>query len=463
MAMSVALNLERVRKLAREEGLTEVYFNEDSRVVSFVKQYVNGEDSARINVYWTTGTVGTCLNHPRQGRTQLFRRNMDLKSLAQIFRNPRIHTGEGYHRREHLLSNSNKRQRTSQGYQIANFSFSVGDRAHVIGYDDCTLRSGILTSGAYAGKVLVEYDGGQTYHVSPDQLTEGLPRIVDEVTDAKAQLKRLLEQVQLLQSEIKVVGDILEDFERKRREKAEAEAAEKARQEEEKRLEMERQEEEKRLEMERQKEVERASRGSRMIFAHENAQSIQSNFNKTVTCISCGGKATIMLYENERPSWTAGIPSLLYKKLNGRQKSLPNPDYVAIGSQDRYYVRFSDGSAQWVGCDQMTKELKEEKRRVKTVAFGEFWDSYFIVFDDGWWSYMNIPAALVKLITSRNKRDDLTCVSLGPKGEYYMRARNGRAWWGNLESNNMASISKVKDCVQFMDFGDGDNFLCRHT
>ena len=88
MAMSVALNLERVRKLAREEGLTEVYFNEDSCVVSFVKQDVNGEDSARINVYWTIGTVGTCLNHPRQGRTQLFCRNMDLESLAQIFRNP---------------------------------------------------------------------------------------------------------------------------------------------------------------------------------------------------------------------------------------------------------------------------------------------------------------------------------------------------------------------------------------
>ena len=48
------------------------------------------------NVYYTTGTVATCLNHPRQGKTQLFRRNMTLPDLKSIFQNPRVHSGVGY-------------------------------------------------------------------------------------------------------------------------------------------------------------------------------------------------------------------------------------------------------------------------------------------------------------------------------------------------------------------------------
>ena len=53
----------------------------------------------RVNVYYTTGTVGTCVDHPKQSKTQLFRRNQTLAGLSDIFNNPRVHTGVGYHRR----------------------------------------------------------------------------------------------------------------------------------------------------------------------------------------------------------------------------------------------------------------------------------------------------------------------------------------------------------------------------
>ena len=49
-----------------------------------------------MSVYYTTGTIGTALNHPHQGKTQLFRRNLDGPSLAKLFANPREHTGVGY-------------------------------------------------------------------------------------------------------------------------------------------------------------------------------------------------------------------------------------------------------------------------------------------------------------------------------------------------------------------------------
>ena len=52
---------------------------------------------ARVNVYWTKMTVGTCINHPSKGKTQLFRRKVSLRQLEQIFNNPRLHTGKGYY------------------------------------------------------------------------------------------------------------------------------------------------------------------------------------------------------------------------------------------------------------------------------------------------------------------------------------------------------------------------------
>lgn len=60
----------------------------------------NGE---RINVYHTTMTVVTCLNHPLQGKKSLVRRDVNGKMLKAIFHNPRVHTGVGYHTKENYV------------------------------------------------------------------------------------------------------------------------------------------------------------------------------------------------------------------------------------------------------------------------------------------------------------------------------------------------------------------------
>jgi hypothetical protein len=84
-----------IRALAACHGYKEVQFNETSRVIAFTKSDPN---KTRINVYYTTGTVATCLHHPYSGKTQLFRREQTLKSLGELFANPRQHTGSGYYK-----------------------------------------------------------------------------------------------------------------------------------------------------------------------------------------------------------------------------------------------------------------------------------------------------------------------------------------------------------------------------
>lgn len=77
------------------EDLTEIAFTPASRLISF-KSF----GGTRINVYYTTRTVGTAIDHPFQGKTQLFRRNCSASELLEIFKNPRVHTGRGYKRRK---------------------------------------------------------------------------------------------------------------------------------------------------------------------------------------------------------------------------------------------------------------------------------------------------------------------------------------------------------------------------
>jgi hypothetical protein len=58
------LDLLVVRRTAVEEGYTETYFNDVSRVVSFSPRRCAGADctcgTVRVNVYYTTSTVRVC-------------------------------------------------------------------------------------------------------------------------------------------------------------------------------------------------------------------------------------------------------------------------------------------------------------------------------------------------------------------------------------------------------------------
>ena len=66
------------------------------------------KDGIRLNFWLSTGTVGSYLDHPRQGKTQLFRRQVSMSDASDIFRNPRQHTGKGYHTKNQ--QNNNVRQ-----------------------------------------------------------------------------------------------------------------------------------------------------------------------------------------------------------------------------------------------------------------------------------------------------------------------------------------------------------------
>lgn len=85
---------EKIDEIAQKHGYVCFDFQENIGMASY------SDGSTRINIYLTKMTVATCLNHPKQGPTQLFRKNVDLVMLNEIFEYPRKHTGKGYKKKK---------------------------------------------------------------------------------------------------------------------------------------------------------------------------------------------------------------------------------------------------------------------------------------------------------------------------------------------------------------------------
>jgi hypothetical protein len=234
-----------------------------------------------------------------------------------------------------------------------------------------------------------------------------------------------------------------------------------------------REEEEREAARERQRKHEakvaaRAMRGTRCQYSLVKADYVDENFNERVTCFATGDSgAHVLLYEDGDWMYTGNIPTLLLNKLKGRAQSHPKPVYVALGTQNRYYIKFDNGKSEWVGCEHMGEYLQKDATQVATVAFGDEWDSYFVVTKGGGYGYQSVPTGLTDKIAAREQSmsksgGDLRSVSLGPGGEWCLEALNNRMWWGGLSSEAYDELRSIKDRVTFMDFGDDDSYFLRY-
>ena len=213
---NAALSLDEVQRLARKVNCKLISVSQKSRVVSFLKQgECSKHGNIRINIYWTSGTVGICLDHPRQGRTQLFRRNVDMETLRKIFKNPSAHTGAGYY----------QKQKAPKVVKSSRWKLAIGERVHVRGYADATIMSGLQKYPNHVDpKIKVRFDNGQAFLVNLDQLLSPTGNTIADDNDcldleneAKMQLKRLDEELEQIQKEKLEIQQLLFRFKQDRK------------------------------------------------------------------------------------------------------------------------------------------------------------------------------------------------------------------------------------------------------
>jgi len=198
-----------------------------------------------------------------------------------------------------------------------------------------------------------------------------------------------------------------------------------------------------------------------------------------IAAIPTNGEGCIVLRENGAFNVVGHIPKILEEYLF--QDDAPFPEYIALGSNDRYFVKFDDGSYYFYGPNSLTRILNEKVTKIQkgkgknrgaknnvsiaSVAFGKELDDFFIVFTDGSWECDGeLHKGLDKLLNDRGNRADLLWVSLGPDNEFCVKARNGRVWWGGVSDEINEALFDITEGsetdVKYISFGvDGSYFL----
>lgn len=97
--MKLKITLKALDKIAHDHGWARIDHQENIGMASYEK--VTKDGPARINVYMTRMTVATIVNHPKDGRNQMFRKRVSQDLLKKIFANPRSHTPLGYRKKVH--------------------------------------------------------------------------------------------------------------------------------------------------------------------------------------------------------------------------------------------------------------------------------------------------------------------------------------------------------------------------
>jgi hypothetical protein len=193
--------------------------------------------------------------------------------------------------------------------------------------------------------------------------------------------------------------------------------------------------------------------------------------NKLVRHVALNGRAAMFLYGNGGVAYTPNIPKPLHQQLSQLRSSpmSSRPNYVSLATRDRYYCAFQNHTYAVKGPKSLEKELlavaeSHNKLPPQSVAFANTYDSYFVVFRDGSWSFngRSIPEGLKLKLHQRNDKDDLVCVNLGPGGEWFLKAENGRMWWGGVSKETEYAIAELLECGKeliTLDFGDEGSYF----
>lgn len=352
-----------IRACAERHRLRERYSNDRSMVVSFVKDMGGGE-TARVDVYYATGTIATALNHPTKGKTQSFRRGCGMGDVDRIFADPRDPVGPGGY----------KRRREHDG------AFS----------DNRAIRA----MGVYMREMA-------------EATTE------DEEVKLRGELRGLDAAMRELAKQRDALMDHLSAVEARSREGA--------------RLRMEGQLERHRELREQNLLARRGDRWIAVNALRRAAPGLtrRCDFDfETVKHVALFGADGWFLSRDGGGSQWEGAPEEI-QRIAAELREGDWIEYVATGPEGQWYARTGLGFARWGGerGHRFSEVCRDKRRRARRVAFGAN-QSWIVLFDDGRWESSGVCAGLTDFIYANGTEP--VEVSLGDDGaSYFVRMADG--------------------------------------
>lgn len=132
---------------------------------------------------------------------------------------------------------------------------------------------------------------------------------------------------------------------------------------------------------------------------------------------------------------------------------------ITLGTRGRYYAAFSNGKELWYGNKAMDEAIREKP--VKMVAFGEAFDSYFVLHEEqGSCSWWNIPEELEEYVDHGAAWVDY--IAMGPKqGQFFVSFLDNSWRAGGLNDTDMQFLTSIPGRVKEVTFSE-DGFIVRY-
>jgi len=477
----MVVSIDAVRDLAREENLIEIGWIEKNNVISFWKGV--GTNYTRINVWCTTGTVGTYMLHPRLGRTQFFRRNCTIDRIQGLMKNPRLHSGSGYYTVEKAVEILTKIEKPKEKDKRS--PQSTGSHSTYSSNKENS-DPGELDERCEAERQLRRIQKERT---SLDEEEKRARKVIDSIEKRQEDERFRLEEEQLKLEEAKriiseekarVVKQQAEEYER--RERRDTLLSQRRGRNESMGRSVERQRQDRRADrtedgMEEEELVPRNKiknrsqslattrrlRGTKYHFSLPESlcEDFEMGWSKSLVSVALGNSGFIQIEEPGKGWNFRNVPKGLEKRLTTRSAGQPPPKYTSLGAKGRYFVQYPNGKRQWSGPASLSTYLQGAKRSVRSVAFGKNYNTWFVVHSDGDYEWNGkIPYGLEQVLNAHDHK--LKCVSLGGNNEWYLEASTGEAWWNGISETMSDCVENIKDQITFMDFGDEWEWIVRY-
>jgi hypothetical protein len=212
----------------------------------------------------------------------------------------------------------------------------------------------------------------------------------------------------------------------------------------------------------RRSESERTRKNRGDMFEAEICHEDEIKFARSDLMFAMGGTATLALNESRIPRYTSGLASDLFS-LFELETALPLASYVALGSEDRYFVRFANNPMERWCVKNEELEIILLRETVEFVAFGAGCRSYVAKTSTDIY-YDSIPMELEEIIQEDRP---IHSISLGPNGEYFVAWKDGACtggnWLGAKISEALARLKREGCHIRDIKFGDDSAFVIRHS
>jgi len=190
------------------------------------------------------------------------------------------------------------------------------------------------------------------------------------------------------------------------------------------------------------------------IDINEFYKCIHKDISQSVCLLAIPSGGILCAMKDGQAYWSAGgiLDDAVEQMLgNGDIKAR----HIALGTKGRYYISFAKGDEVWCGHEDFDETVRESA--VKCVAFGDEFDSYFVLHENNICTWRNIPESLENTIRDNCKNGTVVdYVSLGCKrGQYFVHFNNDVWYASGLCEEDKHALEKIDGAVKEVSFCKG--------